>query len=150
MVFEYVAGCFGTDCGTADFLFLKGSAMRQIQNLSAVALLVLLAACTTSGANYQPVIDGPVGPDYDYDLAECQNLAASQSVFDSNTGGKAAAGAGIAAATTAVFNNRGTNVRDAAVLGALAGVTAGAIDQNSKKASIVRNCMAQRGYKVVG
>ena len=124
--------------------------MPHIQKLSALALLGLLAACATTGANYQPVIDGPVGADYEYDLAQCQNLARSQGVFDSNTGGKAAAGAGLAAATTAIFNNRGTNVRDAAVLGGVAGVTAGAIDQNSKKESIVRNCMAQRGYKVVG
>ena len=51
---------------------------------------------------------------------------------------------------TAIFNNRGTNVRDAAAVGALAGVTAGALQQNSNKETIIRNCMRQRGYNVVG
>jgi hypothetical protein len=124
--------------------------MCRTQKFFAIPLAALLAACATTGANYQPVVDGGVGPNYNYDLAECQNLAASQGALDSNTAGKAAAGAGVAAATTAVFNNKGNNVRDAAVLGALVGVTAGAIDQNSKKESIVRNCMLQRGYNVVG
>ncbi len=115
-----------------------------------VPLIGSLAACENSGANYQPVIDGPVGPNYSTDLAQCQNLAASQGALDSNATGKAAAGAGVAAATTAVFNNEGNNVRDAAAVGALAGLTASAIDQNSKKETIVRNCMRQRGYNVVG
>lgn len=115
-----------------------------------VPLIGSLSACANSGANYQPVIDGPVGPNYGNDLAQCQNLAASQGALDSNAAGKAAAGAGVAAGTTAVFNNSGNNVRDAAVVGAVAGLTASAIDQNSKKETIVRNCMSQRGYNVVG
>lgn len=92
--------------------------MYRFHNLIAIPLVVFVAACETTGANYQPVIDGGVGPNYSNDLAQCQNLAASQGAFDSNTAGKAVAGAGIAAGTTAVFNNRGTNVRDAALLGA--------------------------------
>lgn len=124
--------------------------MYRFPKFFAIPLVVFVAACETSGANYQPVIDGAVGPNYNNDLAQCQNLAASQGAFDSNTAGKAAAGAGVAAAGTAVFNNRGNNVRDAAVVGALVGLTAGAIDQNSNKEAIVRNCMRQRGYNVVG
>lgn len=124
--------------------------MRRLQNFFAIPAVLLLVACETTGANYQPVIDGPVGSNYSNDLAQCQNLAASQGAFDSNTAGKAVAGAGVAAASTAVFNNKGNNVRDAALLGALVGVTAGAIEQNTNKESIIKNCMLQRGYNVVG
>lgn len=124
--------------------------MYRFQKFFAIPLVTLVAACATSGANYQPVIDGAVGANYNNDLAQCQNLAASQGALDSNAAGKAAAGAGVAAAGTAVFNNRGNNVRDAAVVGALVGITASAIDQNSNKEAIVRNCMRQRGYNVVG
>lgn len=124
--------------------------MISLKKISALPLVLLVAACATSGSNYQPVIDGAIGPNYNNDLAQCQNLAASQGAFDSNTGGKALAGAGVAAATTAVFNNNNNNVRDAAALGALAGITAGAIDQNANKETIVKNCMRQRGYNVVG
>jgi len=132
------------------FLVLKGRTVYRFHKFIAIPLVVFVAACETSGANYQPVIDGAVGPNYNNDLVQCQNLAASQGALDSNTAGKAAAGAGIAAASTAVFNNRGNNVRDAAVVGALVGVTAGAISQNSNKESIVKSCMLQRGYNVVG
>ncbi|MEP2533620.1 glycine zipper family protein [Shimia sp.] len=124
--------------------------MQHYKLLITLPVVLGLAACANSGANYQPVVDGPVGPNYNADLAQCQQLAASQGALDSNAGGKAAAGAGVAAATTAVFNNEGNNVRDAAAVGALAGLTASAIDQNSKKEAIVRNCMSKRGYNVVG
>ncbi|MDE0590100.1 glycine zipper family protein [Halocynthiibacter sp. C4] len=124
--------------------------MKHFKLISAAPIILSIAACTNTGASYQPVIDGPVGPNYGADLAYCQNLAAQQGALSSDTAGKAAAGAGVAAASTAVFANEGNNVRDAAILGAAAGVTAGALDQNSKKEAIIRNCMAQRGYKVVG
>lgn len=124
--------------------------MHRFKFLLALPIVGILAACATTGANYQPVIDGPIDANYGANLAQCQNLAASQGALDSNAGGKAAAGAGVAAAGTAVLNNKGTNVRDAAVLGALAGLTASAIDQNANKGGIVKNCMRQRGYNVVG
>ena len=124
--------------------------MKHIRVFATLPLIGLLAACANTGANYVPVIDGPVKASYNADLAACQNLAASQGVLDSNAGGKAAAGAGIAAAGTAILNNEGNTVRDAAAVGALAGLTASAIDQNSRKETVVRNCMRQRGYNVVG
>ncbi|WP_068109750.1 hypothetical protein [Tropicimonas marinistellae] len=124
--------------------------MRLIKPVSAIALAAITAACANSGANYQPVIDGAVGPNYSSDLAQCQALASQQGAFDSNTGGNMLAGAAIAGGSTAVFNNKGTNARDAALLGAAAGATAGALQQQSNKETIIRNCMRQRGYNVVG
>lgn len=124
--------------------------MLRTTKFMALPLIFTIAACANSGANYTPVIDGPVGPNYGNDLAQCQALAASQSTFDNNAGASAATGAGVAAATTAVFNNTGNNVRDAAILGAAAGLTSSAIQGNANKESIVANCMRGRGYNVVG
>ncbi len=124
--------------------------MLRTKLLAPLPLLCLLAACANSGANYQPVIDGPVGPNYSSDLAACQSLAAQQGPLDRNTGATAATGAAVAGGATAIFNNRGTNVRDAALAGAATGVAAGALQQQQNKAVIVRNCMRSRGYNVVG
>lgn len=124
--------------------------MLRSKFTASIALVCLAAACTNSGARYQPVIDGPVGPNYSNDLAACQTLASQQGAFDSNTGAAAATGAVLAGGTTAVFNNRGNNVRDAALAGAAAGVAAGALQQQGNKEVIVRNCMRSRGYNVVG
>lgn len=124
--------------------------MLRLKSLGIVSLICFVAACENSGANYQPVIDGPVGPNYDIDLAQCQSLAARQGAFDSTTGASAGTGALAAGGTTAVLNNKGTNVRDAAIVGAVAGIAAGAVQQQQNKAAIVRNCMRSRGYNVVG
>ncbi len=117
---------------------------------TALAGFGLLAACANTGENYVPVIDGPVGPNFSVDLAQCQGLAARQGALGSSTGQNVAAGAGVAAAGTAVFNNRGTNVRDAAAVGVLAGLAGSAVQQERAKEQLIRNCMRGRGYRVVG
>lgn len=121
----------------------------RIIRLTAVAGLGVLAACANTGENYVPVIDGPVGPNFSIDLAQCQGLAAQQGALGSSTGQNVAVGAGVAAAGTAVFNNEGTNVRDAALVGALAGLTGSALEQQRAKERLIRNCMRGRGYRVV-
>ncbi|MFD0978936.1 hypothetical protein SAMN05421757_101406 [Tropicimonas sediminicola] len=124
--------------------------MRRLKNLSAIPLICIVAACANTGSSYQPVIDGPIGPNYANDLAACQSIAAQQGAFDNNTAAAAATGAALAGGTTAVFNNRGTNARDAALIGAAAGVAGGALQQQQNKEAIIRNCMRGRGYNVVG
>ncbi len=112
--------------------------------------LALAGACTNVGANYQPVIDGPVGPNYQSDLANCQALARSQPTLDSNTAGAAAIGAAGAAATTAIIDDSASDLGRAAVAGALVGAGASAISNTQNQEVIVRNCMRGRGYNVVG
>lgn len=118
--------------------------------LASVPLILLVAACGNSGASYQPVIDGPVGPNYGADLASCQSLASQQGALATGTATTAVTGAAVAGGATAALNNEGTNVRDAALIGAATGVATGALQQQRNKESIVRNCMRQRGYNVVG
>ncbi|GHG78929.1 hypothetical protein [Pseudodonghicola xiamenensis] len=124
--------------------------MLRIKALAVIPLLCMLPACENSGANYTPVIDGSVGPNYSNDLAYCQALASQQGTFSNNTAATAATGAVIAGGTTAVLNNKGTNVRDATLVGAAAGVAAGALQQQQNKEAIIKNCMRGRGYRVVG
>ncbi len=124
--------------------------MRFLKSVSALGLAGLTAACMGGGADYRPVIDGAVGPNYSSDLAACQSLASQQGMLGNNAAANVATGAAVAGGTTAILNNKGTRVRDTALLGAAAGAAVSAIDQQSNKASIVKNCMRQRGYNVVG
>lgn len=124
--------------------------MKISAKLSIISVFVLVAACENSGANYSPVIDGAVGPNYNSDLAQCQGLAASQSSVDGSTARDVATGAGVAAASSVIINDNSDNLGEAAAVGALLGVTSNAIQKNSNKEVIVRNCMRGRGYNVVG
>lgn len=124
--------------------------MNSLKTLFAIPLVLAFAACANTGSSYRPVIDGPVGPNYANDLAFCQSVAAQQGALDNNAAATAATGAAIAGGSTAVFNNRGTNVRDAALLGAAAGLGASALQQQQNKEALIRNCMRGRGYNVIG
>ena len=107
--------------------------MILARNISAIVAASLLTACANTGANYQPVIDGPVGPNYGADLASCQSLAASQPAIDGSTAGAAAAGAGVAAASSVIINDNSDNLGEAAAVGALVGATGNAIQKNQQK-----------------
>lgn len=123
--------------------------MRFAHPVLAIALSGTLAACANTGANFVPVVDGPVSASFQSDLAACQQLAAQQGAFARETGENVLTAAGVAAAGTALVDNRGNNVRDAAAVGALAGVASGALSQQRNKENIIRNCMRQRGHNVV-
>lgn len=122
----------------------------KINKLLIVPMLLAVTACQNTGATYQPIIDGPVGPNYQNDLAQCQSLSTQQQVVDGNTGMTAATSAGVAAAGTAVISNSGHNVRNAAAVGALAGLAGSALSNNQNRETIIANCMRGRGYRVIG
>lgn len=129
---------------------MKGDTVSRFSVLLSLPVLGLLAACENTGANYRPVIDGPVGVNYETDLAQCQALAASGATVDGSTAGAAVAGAGLGAASSVIWNDNSDNLGEAAAVGALAGLTSDAIKKNQQRESIVRNCMRGRGYNVVG
>jgi hypothetical protein len=128
----------------------KDPMMPRASLLAALPLVFVAAACANTGANFQPVIDGPVGPNYSADLAQCQALAARQPALGPNTASTVATTTGVAAAGTALVNNTGNNVRDAAAIGAIAGLAAAGLEGNANRETIIRNCMRGRGYNVVG
>lgn len=121
------------------------------RKLSMILPAILVAgACTNTGANYQPIVDGPVSPNYNADLAQCQAVARQQGTIDSNTAGAAAIGAAGAAGTKAIIDDSASDLGRAAVAGALVGAGVSALQNTQKQEVIVRNCMRSRGYNVVG
>jgi hypothetical protein len=124
--------------------------MIRFTQFISVPTICLIAACSNSGANYTPVIDGPVGPNYTADLSQCQALAASQAQIDSRTAAAAATGAGVAGASSVIVNDNSDDLAEAAAVGAVVGLTGDAIQKNANREVIIRNCMRSRGYNVVG
>ncbi len=124
--------------------------MPRIALLAAIPILSIASACSNTGANYTPIVDGPVGPNYNADLAACQQLAASNPTLSGDDAATIATTAGAAAAGTAIVRNTGNNVLDAAVIGAVVGAAGAGLQNVQEQEAIVRNCMRGRGYNVVG
>lgn len=113
------------------------------------ALLPLgLMACADSGANYTPILDGPVTPAFRADLAECQALARAQHQFDQETTGATLLGAGAGALLGAADDE--ADAAGGAVAGALAGGIAGATHAADRREAIIVECLRGRGHPVVG
>jgi len=124
--------------------------MPRLITLFAVPIVFLAAACDNTGANYTPVIDGPVSANYNADLSNCQALAASGATVDGRTAGSVASGAALAGASSVIWNGNSSNLGEAAAVGALAGLASSAFQKTAERESIVKNCMRGRGYNVVG
>lgn len=116
--------------------------------LITLPLVVAIAACSNSGANYQPILDGPKDAAYQSDLASCRALANNQTQLNHEAMGQAAIGAGIGAVLGSA-DEEGDAV-GGAIAGALAGGLSGVSEASDKKQSIVINCMRGRGHNVVG
>ena len=111
----------------------------------AVAGLVLVAACSDTGANYRPILDGTPTLAYEADLTACQALAGDQ--FEHETLGATVLGAGVGAALGEADSG---DAAGGAMAGALAGGIASAVDVNERRQSIVIECLRGRGHRVVG
>ena len=111
----------------------------------AVAGLVLVAACSDTGANYRPILDGTPTLAYEADLTACQALAGDQ--FEDEALGATVLGAGVGAALGEADSG---DAAGGAMAGALAGGIASAVDVNDRRQSIVIECLRGRGHRVVG
>lgn len=126
--------------------------MPRIANLSILPVVALVAACANSGSNYEPIIDGTKGPNYPTDLAQCQQLSTQPQAVDGSTAADVATGAGVAAASSAIFNGTGSgnNIGEAAAVGAIVGLTGNQVAKSNERENIIKSCMRGRGYRVVG
>lgn len=120
----------------------------KLMRYSTTALIVagLLSACTS----YRPIVDtkGQDMTHYEQDLQECQALAEQVSAT-----GSAFLGAGISAAIGAAIGAIVGNGASAAVgagIGAVSGGAAGGLSGADKQKSVIQQCLAGRGYKVLG
>ena len=117
----------------------------------------VLAACASNGAHYEPIIDAPRNPAYYADLGDCQHLAERRDLVDGETVNRAALGAGLGAAVGAITGRRGYHRDDrfdraleGAAIGAVVGGGTGLYEANRDRRHIVMDCMAGRGYRVLG
>lgn len=119
----------------------------------AISLAIGLAACAEQ---VRPIIDPATsvggGRNYEYDVAQCQDLARQVDAGGRTVGGALIGGA-IGAAGGAIIGAFTGNVGGGAAIGAsMGGLTGGVGGAGSAAAStenVVRNCMARRGYAVL-
>jgi hypothetical protein len=116
--------------------------------LGYLGIVLLLAACTNTGAKYKPVVDTN-NPNFENDLIDCQRLAKEyvDLGYDSavKAGGATALGAG--AGQLLRGNTAGTLIGGAIGLGT-AGVKK-VLSHNDDRKDIIKRCLAGRGYRVL-
>ena len=104
---------------------------------------ILVSAC----ARNQIIID-PAGVDqarYRQDLSECKAIAEQ---VDQKAGQGAVTGAVISGAIGAILGDRRDAERLAGV-GAVSGAASGAAHTRQEKNMVIKNCLRNRGYKVL-
>lgn len=124
----------------------------QTKSLLLAGLLALGACASTT---YQPVVDlrGADGGKYQQDLAECRKLSeqvdvAGDSAVNTLIGG--GVGAGLGAALGAIAGSPGTGAAMGAAMGGVGAGGGSALSKNERVKKIIDNCLARRGYNVLG
>ena len=112
--------------------------------------LVFLAASCTS----DPIVDthGVDQGKYDNDLADCRGYADQVDVASGAAGGAAigaAAGAALGAVIGAMTGAPGTGAAIGAASGGATGGVSGVGSGASRQDRVVRNCLRERGYRVL-
>lgn len=112
--------------------------------------LIALGGCASSGAAYEPIVDGPTGAVYQADLQDCQNLAETRQYDNGDTRTAAAIGAGIGGIAGLAENGNLGEAAVGALIGGVIGGGGGALETREERKEIVLNCMVGRGHRVVG
>ena len=116
---------------------------------------LLIVICVTSlltvgcaGTRRSGIVIDPEGVDmgqFDADLVQCRQIAEQ---VDQKAGAGAVGGAIVGGAIGAILGNSTTAGRGAGV-GAVLGLAKGAGSTHREKKVVVKNCMRDRGYKVL-
>lgn len=116
----------------------------------AMALIVSVAACAGTGANYSPMVDTRSidASRYYTDLAECQAFARNQPGAADNAAAGALVGALIGLVFAAATHDRAYNGVYAGV-GAASGGMSGAVAGEQGQRDVIRKCLQGRGYSVL-
>jgi outer membrane lipoprotein SlyB len=113
-------------------------------------ILLAITLLSTSCATYRPVVDirdRQEAYEYERDLRDCQRYARSVDPAGSAIVG-ALVGAVVGAAFGAAVGDRSVAL-DVARVGAIEGGVAGAADGAGTQVDIIRNCLVERGYRVL-
>lgn len=121
--------------------------------------VVGLSGCAGGGAAYTPIIDGPVTENYYQDLATCQSLAQQRRYDNADVRTNAVIGAGLGGLAALADNDKGRRGHHdedgfeefalGALIGAIFGGGARALETREERKHIVLNCMSGRGYRVL-
>jgi len=125
--------------------------MSNQNKLMSLLVFATLAGCSNTGSNFSPIIDkqGIDEVRYQQDLTECQNLSTEAQGAAKDGAKKAAGGAAIGALIGLVGGGNGTNIAQAAGVGGVIGGASGLYSGNAEKETIIKRCLAGRGYKVL-
>lgn len=106
-----------------------------------------LAACSGIGSGYEPVVDGVKDAKYYSDLAACQQLSQSSSYVSNKNTALTAGGAAVGGLVKSKGDRN--DLAKGAAVGAAAGAATAGLLTTAEKQKVVRNCMINRGHKVV-
>lgn len=121
-----------------------------MKRIISIVLIAALVGCAGTGAAYRPLIDvgrGNVAA-YESDLSDCQRYAAQVA----GAAERAAAGAIIGAlfgAALAAAAGSGYSRNSSATVGAVAGAAQGGAGGERDQRTVIRRCLAGRGYSVL-
>lgn len=120
------------------------------QSMASIVLLLTLSACGSTGADYQPIVDGDANTEqYRADLAACQDVADRRSYLNDDVLNEALLGAALGTALGGLADGVGGAVAGAGIGGAV-GAGGRAWDTMDERKQIVIACMKGRGHRVVG
>jgi hypothetical protein len=121
---------------------------KTMRNTLYCVILVTITFAAGCAANRsRPVID-PSGVDmelYQYDLAECEQISKQ---VDQKAGAGAVGGAVVGGLIGAIVGDSNQVKRSAGVGGVLGGAK-GAGDTERERSRVVKNCLRNRGYKIL-
>jgi outer membrane lipoprotein SlyB len=125
---------------------------KAIRLGATVEIATLIAGCATNqmGASYRPIIDtrGVDFKRYEADLTDCQQYAHQSMGASDGAAAGAVAGAALGAVLAAAAGSRYSRSQHARV-GAVGGAVGTAAEAESSQRSIIRKCLAGRGYSVL-
>lgn len=119
-----------------------------------IIFFVLLTGCAQT-TGYKPVVDtyGDNRIQYiDYDMQDCQRIASQSSVakgvaIDGLTG--AVIGGATGAALGAIIGNPATGAAIGGTVGGIGGASKGGFEADANYKKIYRNCMRNRGHRIL-
>ena len=125
--------------------------MSNQKKIISLFLLATLAGCSNTGSNFSPIIDkkGIDEAKYQQDLIECQSLSTEAQGAGKDGAKKAAGGVAVGALLGLVGGGNSTNIAQAAGIGGVLGGASGMYSGNAEKETIIKRCLAGRGYRVL-
>ena len=119
--------------------------MKRIYQIISIAGITLVVGCAAN--NSKPIID-PAGVDmaqYETDVGECEQIATQ---VEQKAGEGAAGGALVGGLIGAIVGGGNSAITGAGV-GAVAGGARSAGGTEKERSQVVKNCLRNRGYKIL-